>query len=233
MSEPVRFLCFSDTHGALPSAGPSGIDIVLHAGDLYNRQSMLKNLQPTSQGLLVAQWAKDRKVFSVHGNHDCFDASGIFAATEEIDGRCVEAAPGLLLVGVGWHGELHYELPTEREMRCVCEQAYADYFRKSKAGDRVVLLTHYACWTPSVLDYGKPPKPRPDGWMFDSVAELARMVNALAVIQGHVHDLFGTVLRRPRETPNALLAFPGPRGGVLTIDKEIASFDFLPPPSLV
>jgi hypothetical protein len=147
----------------------------------------------------------------------------VFAATNEIDGRCVEAFPGVLLAGVGWHGEKYYELPTEREIGRVCDAAYRDYLRISKAGDQVVILTHYPCWLRSLYQYGK----NPEGWMFETITDLARKTKAVAVVQGHVHELLGQSVRYADDSLDVLLAFPGPQGGILTL-AEKNSFEFLP-----
>jgi len=217
-----KLLSCSDTHLALPpKLDETDATAWLHAGDVYDRCHSTKGQKGVKPQKLL-EWFDERKlpVYAVKGNHDCSFDMPFFDKCQNATGRCYEAAPGLLIIGIGWSGGAYYDLPTNREIKEVIEQTRREYTLKSKTGDKVVILTHYPPWAEGMYDYGGDI----EGWMYESIMELSNEVKAVAVIQGHVHDLFGTQQVRAGEDFETLIVSPGPCGGVLTIDEAGVKF---------
>jgi len=218
-----KFLCCSDTHLLKPPAlDEEGATAWLHAGDVYNRGHAGKG----SKGLLAQQldeWMSARKipVFVVKGNHDCSFDKPFFDKAEHVSGSFSKAAPGVWIMGIGWCGGVFYDLPTERDMQTVCEQAKRQFILKFaqseyNIGDKIILLTHYPPWNSSFYSYNS----NPEGWMSEAVMELVDHVKPTAVVQGHVHDIFGKQLVYKGAGFETLIVSPGPCGGVLTLEDD-------------
>jgi Icc-related predicted phosphoesterase len=223
-----KLLCCSDTHGDPPPALDNEDEAVawLHAGDFYNRLEgrPMKERERNRFGLL-SEWLAARKinVFGVHGNHDCSDPCGF--SNRYVDGEIVKIMPGWWVVGVGWHGDRFFELPLERDITEACKSVADRAVEMMKAGeiadgDRSILLTHYPPYYPEHYQYDG----NPEGWMFRSVKALVEGLSPNAVVQGHVHELFGQQFRLDDGT---LVVNPGPRGGVLRLDEwGVAEFEW-------
>jgi Icc-related predicted phosphoesterase len=132
-----------------------------------------------------------------------------------IDGRVVQVAPKLFVAGIGWSGENFYDLPTSYDMKQICASVLKDALVKMSAGDQSIILTHYPPWIDEV--YGKVATYElVEGWMYDCVREVAEAIRPLAVLSGHVHQLFGASAM----WEGTLLVHPGSVPGILTVDPE-------------
>lgn len=222
-----KMLCCSDTHGKVPPPlDEADATAWLHAGDVYNYGDASKSQKHFSLPAKISEWVDARKVpvFGVRGNHDCPLDAEFFDKCKDSSGRCFEAAPGLLVVGLGWCGGMFYDLPGESEMSEVVAEARREYILKSMPSTKTVVLTHYPPWLPSVYDY----ESNHEGWMFDCIREFVEEIKPLAVVQGHVHDIFGRQFFYHGPGFDTLIVSPGPSGGALTVDTDtsLASFAF-------
>ena len=158
-------------------------------------------------------------VLLVPGNHDVADDLWAFRRADDVSGRIVRVADRLLVAGVGWHGERHFELPLESDLRPVCDAVRRQARRLVMPKARLVLLTHYP---PRYPDFRTVPNDSPAaGVWFDAVRDLADDLRPVAVVQGHVHHWFGTshpVLMDDGTT--TLVVSPGPDGAELAVDVE-------------
>src|SRR5688500_11342559 len=123
-----RVFCCSDTHGhlpALPDRVVTPYDATLHAGDIYNGAELMQGetsndavagwIDPEAAAL--TRWIESAApVHVVRGNHDLADPHRFFARSCEVTGRVERLNAGIVLAGLGWHGERYYELPREAEM---------------------------------------------------------------------------------------------------------------------
>jgi Icc-related predicted phosphoesterase len=220
-----RFFCFADVHGgALPDVSEPDLDGWLFAGDLYGR--------PTGNALFFAgrfavetgEWIASRRkpVFAVRGNHDYKDAAGFFKRASEVTwGQVLPARTGLVVAGIGWHGDRFYDLPLEEHLSKYCARV-EDECARLPAGTRVILLSHY----PARLRGFLPDQYQGAGMAFDCVRALIEVTRPIAVVQGHVHESFG----RTWNHAGCLVACPGPKGGVLAVDGGSAHFEPLEEP---
>lgn len=219
----MKILCCSDTHGKAPPVHPDA-DMILHAGDVYNHLGHTGKKNPLGvtykEYIALANnkdqmmnWRKDwlKPVHFVRGNHDVEDIYSVMKFTDQT-GAVERLSDNLLLVGIGWSGMLYYELPTERIINDVCVRLQRLIAMKHKEGDRFVVLTHYPPYFEGLYDN----KQDPEGWMFRSIARLCDDIKPLAIIQGHVHELFGNAIRRD----GALILCPGPKGMLLDLSGE-------------
>lgn len=217
----IRLLCCSDTHGVPPPAlDETEATGWLHAGDIHNR-GHYKKKENLPQ---IKEWM-DRNtlpVFSVRGNHDCSLSSEFFSKHADISGQCIEIAPGLIVLGIGWAGEAFYDLPSEIDIKRVCTKAKNDFLLKGKPGDKTIILSHYPPWSRTLFNFDG----NPEGWMFESLRELIDDINPLAVITGHVHELFGQQLIYNGPAGKSIVAMVGPGGGYLAIDLESNAVEF-------
>lgn len=205
----MKFLCFSDTHGRVPPANLANTagDVVLHAGDVYDRLS--KGMVPSPKNLNL--WTKAGKDFyAVRGNHDILDPDGVFSGGQDLTERVVELTPSLYLIGLGWHGERFYELPRESDMATVCSQVVRQAIVRIPTGGQSIIVSHYPAHLPKLFSTDGPY----EGWMFDCIAQMITTFQPIAIIQGHVHELAGAT----GKIDNTLVLFPGPDGGVLDVD---------------
>lgn len=223
---PYKLLCCSDTHlNTPPELDETDATAWLHAGDVYNYGHSGKSSKGIKPQQLM-EWVEGCKIpiFAVKGNHDCsFDVPFFDKAIHVSDG-CHQIAPGLFVIGIGWAGGVYYDLPMCSDIQKVIKEAKRQYIMKSMPSDKVVILTHYPPWLPNIYDYPG----SMEGWMFDEIRELADEVKPLAIIQGHVHDIFGLQVVHHGADYDSLVVSPGPVGGTLTIDKDAstASFEF-------
>lgn len=225
----TRLFCVSDTHGKPPPQPEGDVVACLHGGDFYNKGTKKYRTLFGPNGLALLDWAEANKTqyYSVRGNHDGNDEVSFFSThSREVTGAAARLTDDLVLVGVGWNGSYHYDLPNEEGVGVYCNQAMNSLVKIVKPSDSFVVLSHYPAWTPKV--FGRVGSPKPLGWMFDCVKELVDELKPIAVVAGHVHELSGkvAVYDGPRHT--SLLVFPGPVGGILTVDTETMAAGFVP-----
>lgn len=223
-----RLICCSDTHGCQPPDNKDGEPITawLHAGDAYDGPEILGDEEEPLPGDPIAEpmrsWlrSRDKPVYGVHGNHDVADPYRWFASIEAVDGRVARIAPNLVVVGIGWNGEKYFELPGESDLRRICDAARRQVLRLRMPSDRVVLLTHY------------PPRltglfPAKAGQVVESgseaIAELARELRPIVIVQGHEHFWFGRSAQTDLEGQSTLVMNPGPAGMSVIIETENGS----------
>lgn len=211
---PTRILCFSDTHGTPPIMPKSSHDVVMHAGDFYDRCHRHRMTSISSE---LRHWIQERQkpIFAVRGNHDCRDDDGLWNVAKDPNGNCMQVAPGLWVVGVGWSGRVYYELPGEEEIRRSCVENVESAIRTVKKGDKMIVLSHYP---PSVFEVEGETR----GWFFQNVRLLIDAVMPVAVICGHVHDLHGIIKQYPlpEDGPIIPIVFPGPNGMILEVGPD-------------
>lgn len=220
----MKFACCSDTHGKLPPAiDENGIMAWLHAGDVYDRGQFSKRPSIFFERDLK-DWIDARPVpiVTVRGNHDCNFDTKMFIPERDASGKCIALAPGLLAICIGWHGEAFHDLPREFEMQQICGAVETDLVSKAVEGDQFLLLTHYP---PYLSGYYGAAAPY-EGWMFDCIANIVDKFKPMAIIQGHVHDLFGKQFVYRGNGFDSLVVSPGPSGGLLTIDLAVGSCSF-------
>jgi len=182
--------CCSDTHGRpiprIQNPGAPGYSCWLHAGDVYDKGVSTKS----------PKWPADRfngwfdqvdiPVFAVHGNHDCFLDMPFFDKAYSASGNCVRLSDTTVLVGIGWHGSVYYEIPTEKDLEKVCSDAMRQILFKTTSKDRFILLTHYPAYLPELYNIRSKA-----GWFFDCVRSLIEEIKPILVVQGHAHELAG------------------------------------------
>jgi Icc-related predicted phosphoesterase len=213
----VDVFCCSDTHGSVPNPA-EGADLILHAGDFYNRPRVKRPPEISDElDRYVNVVLEDRSWFAVRGNHDCVDPLGFFSYPHDVGGRVEVLDDGTFLVGIGWHGEVFYELPDNRAMSHMCAATLMACARKMRDGDRSILLTHY-CPTGA----GLPPE---EGWFYEPLRDMMDALRPLAVIQGHSHPFFG--MTWVDEEFGTKVICPGPEGVILRVDG--GSLTLLPP----
>ena len=224
-----RFACFADLHGLRPMRPEGDIKAWLIAGDLYSNSEIGR---PTTPQRTLAhdglrQWANGVKepVCLVHGNHDCLDDYQLFRKFNNLSGDCLEISPRLWVVGLGWCGDMYYDLPRESDMAEIVQMARRAWTLKSKHGDQAILLTHYGPALPQFQTRGTYA-----GWLFDCVAKFLEEIKPLAILQGHIHQLAGQSFIHDAPTYRSFVACLGRTGGVLTIDKGKAYVNFKPLP---
>jgi len=209
----MDILCCADSHNAGPPKHAIEFPVAwLHAGDFYHQGNSYKT--PKSSPLIEQWMGISVPIFSVKGNHDCFSDMPFFKKSNDVTGSCAEIAPGLMVIGIGWHGGLFYDLPLERDMQKVCIDAKRAYNLKTKLSDQIILLTHYPPWIQTLYAYSK----NPEGWMFECVKELVDEIKPMVIVQGHVHELAGTQLVYRGPGFDSLIINPGPQGELLHIE---------------
>lgn len=211
----VRFICCSDTHGTVPPAAlESDCEAWLHAGDFHNKLQNRKDPYKTNKIPPMRDWLKQRTIplYMVKGNHDVADPTGLFSGVD-ISGSIQKLPCGINLIGIGWSGGEFYDLPRERDIAEQVQQIARLCVAKINDGEHTIIMTHYpahAMWTMNGSV---------EGWMFDSIRMLIDSLKPLAVVQGHIHELFG----KHAVYKGSLLFFPGPTGHYLDLDTEKAT----------
>lgn len=225
----MRIACVSDTHGMVPSLPLEGCDLLLHGGDFYNEIEK-QDWRANNVGALKA-WISKLSIpaWGVRGNHDCADPAGWFASSRDVTGsvqaiaadlpdpHSSKASPKLFVIGLGWHGERFFELPTITDMTRVCGDVLRQCMLKMKDGDQSVILTHFDA--ARVVYHGRA-FPALEGWAYDCVRMVAEAVRPLAVMQGHSHRMGGEYDLHD----GTLYWFPG-QGGYLNIVDGNASIE--------
>lgn len=220
-----RLFCCSDTHGRLPDLPVGPFDATLHAGDVYNGAELSRR-DRDERAFGVPGWvdpdaaAMERwieaanTVYVVRGNHDLADPHGFFRLSQDVTGRVTRVGDGLLIVGLGWHGERYYELPREAEMTVVCEAVRRQLRRLAGSNDCVLLVTHYPPKLPELFPHRIPEV----GWWHACTRALVDEIAPVLVVQGHIHELAGEIAEYQTPGGTTLIVSPGKRGMVLTID---------------
>lgn len=226
----LKFLCCSDTHAKTPPPlDETDVTAWLHAGDVYSHGHFAKGTKTSPAIERLSLWMSERKipVYAVKGNHDCSFDVPFFNAAENMTKRCKPIAPHLFLYGLGWHGSAYFDLPTESNMRNVIEEAKREWILRSMPSDKVIILSHYPFWSPTLYSFNS----NPEGWMFQCIRELMDEIKPLAIIQGHVHELMGRQNIYTGPDYETLAVFPGPEGGTLSVDPEtsVVKFEFAKP----
>ena len=217
----LKIFCLSDTHGCAPArVSDQGVTAWLHAGDIFNVGS-------ASEAREMKTWSLSRRapIFSVRGNHDCGDGmKSLDTRFRDISGKVVEVAPRLFVAGIGWSGMICFDIPGEAELETVCKKILLRAKMQMTADDSCILLTHYPAWTPKLF----PTQTDKWGRMFDCIRELIDALRPLAVIQGHIHQLFMEHAIYRTYAFESMIAFPGPGGAVLYVDLETRKASFAP-----
>jgi Icc-related predicted phosphoesterase len=224
MPSQVRLLCCSDTHGKRPpDLDEAGATAWLHAGDVYEGPALVDDDEEPLPGDpiadLVRTWLATRRVpvFCVHGNHDVADPYRWFERADAIDGRVRRLESGLVIAGIGWHGERYYECPVESDLEPVCDALRRQLFGVGTPADVIVLLTHY----PPRIDGLFPMKPGATQTAgYDAVTRLVNEIRPTLVVQGHEHFWFGQVAKLSYGDRMAIIVNPGPTGMAVAIDLE-------------
>jgi predicted phosphodiesterase len=170
----------SDNHGR-PFSTLGNIDLLFHAGDFYGHEKnpfgQWETIQPGDLGIACP-------VYAVKGNHDYADPANFFSGSRDLSEKCQQIAPGLFVVGVGWHGERFYDLPNESDIEPVCKQALEDCGRKMIAGDRSILLSHYGVIAPDAVATHV-------NSVYSALTRIALVLKPALIVQGHVHEWAG------------------------------------------
>lgn len=221
----MKIGCCSDTHGAvgphrafqqnkLPSL--DGVDLVLHAGDLYEFDDI------TDDALLdTVDWLSKNKVLFVHGNHDVTDRYQLMV--NNVSGKVARLRDGLWLVGIGW-GQAGVDgappdvaLPSEAHLIPQCSRILKTALENMSDGDHTIVLTHYPALTPKALaaqnasGFGST-----DGFFFDCVKKVCEALNPILVLQGHAHSMTGKAFDE-----NGIKYFwPGPKGATFEVGDD-------------
>jgi Icc-related predicted phosphoesterase len=220
-----RLFCCSDTHGRLPDLPAGPFDATLHAGDVYKGAELSRRGRDESPMRLpgwvdpdtaaVERWIETAgPVCVVRGNHDLADPHEFFRRSDDVTGRVIRVGDGLLIAGLGWHGERYYELPGESEMSAVCESVRRQLRRLCSSRDSVVLVTHYPPKLPEIFPHRVPET----GWWHACTRALVDEITPALVVQGHIHELAGEIAEVQTPAGATLVVSPGKRGMVLTID---------------
>ena len=83
------------------------------------------------------------------------------------------------------------------------------------SGDHSILVTHYPVANSSLYKS----KANPKGWIFDCVRQVIDALRPLAVVQGHIHDLFGF----KKKFEGIQYLFPGPKGIIIDVNVAVPS----------
>ncbi len=212
----MRIFSCSDTHGNAPPAVPPGIDVVLHAGDIYDGPA-LRDLDDDDRAVTrillspVADWFSQQGVPThlVAGNHDVNDPLDLFSDEQNINGRLVQVGSRLWVGGVGWSGAIFADLPLEADLQLVCSSVQRQARRLLKPRDRVILLGHYPAWLESTSRATRPN-------CYDCLTDLLQELPVTLLIEGHLHQLAGQHWRHGAAT----IVSAGKRGVVVEIEDE-------------
>ena len=215
----VRVICCSDTHSRqLPGADETGAATWLHSGDIYEAVAPRNNAAQKSACEAVARWLEGRRipVFAVRGNHDILDPAGFFDGGRDLTGHVRKVADHLWLAGIGWFGDRPYDTPGESDLEKICDSVRRQALRQVMPSDRLILLTHYPAKVPGLF----PLAGYAVGGVLDCVRRLVEDLKPVAVVQGHVHEWFGTSATFEYAGGRSLLVNPGPSGAILKMAIE-------------
>lgn len=215
----MRLACFSDTHGTGPAVPPC--DAILHAGDAYNylRKGYFGETK-ANDFEAMDKFRMSGRVFAVRGNHDVSDPGNFFGKTHDVSRACAEVADGVYVIGLGWAGNNFFDLPGEGDLALVCARTLQLSAQIIPEGAPCVVLSHYPAFMPYKLGNRFIQAPLNQGWMFDCVLKVIEAVRPVLVVQGHMHEMFGTTHEMTLEDGGKpLVVFPGPAGMLVEIDK--------------
>lgn len=172
-------------------------------------------------GAALREWTKAQAVpvFAVRGNHDCKDYWNVLGSWEEIGGRVVRVADRLFVAGIGWSGSRYFETPMESDLEPECEMIRRQARRCIMPSDSLVLVTHYPALLPDLFPWPH----KTEGLMFACIRRLIEQLGPLAVVQGHVHELFGLSGVFQHMSGKTLVLNPGPHGILLSVDTAARS----------
>ena len=190
----------ADSHGRPPELPPmDGVIAWLHGGDICRGDNADDLARMTA-------WQRSLPVplLAVRGNHDVGRVREWFLRCEDITGGVRRIADDLLVAGVGWAGEKHYELPAEGDLRPVCDQVRRQLLRLQTVRDRLILLTHYP-----------PAYPGCDGHR--CILDLIEQIRPIMVVTGHLHGLAGTQAQIAPSGSVIVVHHPGLHGKALRI----------------
>ena len=180
----VTLACCSDTHGTVPPPLLGGsIAAWLHAGDVYEGSEPARGTEELRAWLI----ARKLPVLAVRGNHDVMDAAEFFQHANDITEAVKKIAERLGVAGIGWHGSQYDEVPSQDEMDRLCYIIQQKILHQVGLKDRVVIMTHYPADVPDAPNWPG------GGEGYAAIGDLIAAVHPIAVIQGHVHEWFGTV----------------------------------------
>ena len=221
----MKIICCSDTHGKSPDLPvQQGVAAILHGGDFYDGRILryAAGREACEEGVAEirritdVRWLAEVKVpvYAVKGNHDVADPLGIFAQVEDITGRVVELAPNLLLAGIGWSGQYFFDLPTEFDLEAVCQKIRRALAQRSTHSARLILLTHYPGCFPELFS----DRQIHASWWYQTIRKFIHEVKPMLVVQGHLHEHFGTGGVVDADGSRCLIINPGTKGVVVDID---------------
>src|SRR5207244_1508540 len=96
-------------------------------------------------------------------------------------------ADRLFVAGIGWAGGRYFETPGEADLAPICDSLARLARRWVMPGDCLILLTHYPALLPELFPWPH----RTEGFMFACVRRRIEELGPVAVVQGHVHEMFG------------------------------------------
>lgn len=212
----MLLFCCSDTHGDAPPRVPSGVELILHGGDVYDGPA-LRDLSDEDQAATrlllspVADWFSQQlaPTYLVPGNHDVNDPLDLFGDERNINGRLVQVGSRLWVGGVGWSGAVFADLPFEADLQLVCACVQRQARDRLTQGDRLILLGHYPAWLESTNRATRPN-------CYDCLTDLVNELPVALLIEGHLHQLAGQNWRHG----NATVVSAGRRGVIVEIDDE-------------
>lgn len=217
----LKLACFSDTHGKGAVVPPC--DAILHAGDAYNYLRKGHFGGDSNDFEAMGMFRYSGRLFAVRGNHDVSDPVDFFGKTHDVSRASAEIGDGIYVIGVGWAGNNFFDLPGEDDLARVCARALEVSAQIIPEGAPCVVLSHYPAFMPYKLGDGFIQAPLNQGWMFDCVMKVIEAVRPVLVVQGHMHELFGTTHKIALEGGEPLVVFPGPAGMLVEIDKAAMS----------
>jgi len=207
----VKLPCCSDTQGKPPpEVDDRGAAAWLHGGDVYEQALAVDQAEARRA---IRGWLGGRSipVYTVRGNHDILDPAGFFEDGRDLTGHVRKVADRLWLAGLGWFGDRPYDTPGESDLEKVCDSVRRQALRQVLPSDRLILLTHYPARVPGLFPLA--------GYavegVLDCVRRLVEDLKPVAVVQGHVHEWFGTSATFEYAGGRSLLVNPGPSGAIL------------------
>jgi len=201
----MKIACVSDNHSHAPPP-IQDVDFWLHAGDIYDGRNHK----------LHDSWLKIPEIYAVRGNHDYYDHKKFMKPEVEVTGIVREVRPGFFIVGIGWCSNRFFELPLNDNIAKCCHEVLRQCLFKMKDRDQSIILSHYAPLTDKIVGGSK------EGWMYNSIQKVVEAIKPIAVVYGHIHDLFGQTYVKD----GTLYICAGPKGGVL--DTQSSTFSITP-----